>query len=96
MKIPKFENEKEEAEFWAQHSSLDYLDDTEEVTEPIVISDALKNKIVKRRENKKLLTLRIDDTLIKDAKRIAQKKAVGYQTLMRMWIAEGINREKAS
>lgn len=96
MKIPKFKNEKEEAEFWAKHSSIDYLDDTEETAEPIELSKSLKNKIVERRKNKKLLTLRIDDKLIKDAKHIAQKKAVGYQTLMRMWIAEGIRKEKAS
>lgn len=94
MKIPKFKSEKEEAEFWDTHSALDYLDDTVEVKEPIILSPALKKKIEKKRKNKVLLTLRLDQSLIKETKKIAEQKAIGYQTLMRMWIAEGLSQEK--
>ena len=30
-RIPKFNNESEEAEFWATHDTMDYIDDTEPV-----------------------------------------------------------------
>ena len=96
MKIPKFKSQKEEIEFWDTHDLTDYLDDMEEVKEPIELSAGLKSKIIRRRHAKKLLTLRLDKDLIDKAKRVARKKAIGYQTLMRMWIAEGLNREKAS
>ena len=93
MKLPKFKTEEEEIKFWDTHSLTDYIDDTEEVKEPIVLSEELKSKILSRRKLKKPLTLRLDPELIERTKLVAQKKAVGYQTLMRMWIAEGLNRE---
>lgn len=94
MKIPKFKSEREAAEFWATHSVADYWDDTQEVREPIRVSKELQGKIINRRQAKRLLTLRLDRDLIDQAKKVARKKAVGYQTLMRMWIAEGLRREK--
>ncbi|MDQ7839257.1 MAG: CopG family antitoxin [Thermodesulfobacteriota bacterium] len=95
-KIPKFKSEEEEIHFWDTHSLADYWDDTEEVREPIQVSEELRKKIIKRRENKQLLTIRIEKDLIEKAKKVARKKAIGYQTQMRMWIAEGIQREKAN
>ena len=93
MKIPKFKSEEQEAAFWDKHSAVDFLDDTIE-TNDIKLSPALKKKILERRKNKVLLTLRLDQDLIDKAKQLAGKKAVGYQTLMRMWIAEGIEHER--
>ncbi|HPZ07365.1 MAG TPA: CopG family antitoxin [Candidatus Eremiobacteraeota bacterium] len=92
MKIPFFKSEEEEIEFWDTHSSVDYFDDTEEVKEKIEISNELQKKILKRKQKKKLLTIRLDQELIDKTKKIAKSKAIGYQTLMRMWIAEGLNR----
>jgi predicted DNA binding CopG/RHH family protein len=51
----------------------------------------------KRNENKRikrLLTIRVDPEQIEATRKIAQRKSIGYQTLMRMWIAEGIERER--
>lgn len=92
MKIPKFKSEKEERTFWNTHSVADYLEDTEEIEETIQISEKLKSKIKQRK--KKLLTIRLDEEIIEATKKAAYKKAVGYQTLMRMWIVEGLNRDK--
>jgi predicted DNA binding CopG/RHH family protein len=93
MKIPKFKSEQEEIEFWDTHSSVNYLEDSEEVKDPPELSDELKEKIIGRKQKKRLLTLRLDQELIDRTKEIAQRKAIGYQTLMRMWIAESLNRE---
>jgi len=95
-KIPQFKNEKEEVEFWSTHSATDFLEDTEEVKEGFEISKELREKISGRRDVKKMLSLRLDKELIDMTKVIARRKAIGYQTLMRMWIAEGIRRDKAS
>jgi len=95
MKIPKkFKSEKEEAQFWDKHSAVDFLKETQEVND-FELSDSLKAKIIKRRQNKVLLTLRVDPDLIEQTKKIAERKAIGYQTLMRMWIADGLDQEKA-
>jgi len=93
-KIPKFKTEKEEAKFWATHSVADFWEDLEEPEKKIELSEELKQKILKRRETKKLLTIRLNEEHIESAKKIARQKAIGYQTLMRMWIVEGINKEK--
>lgn len=81
-KIPKFRSLKEESEFWDTHSVLDYLDDTKEV----------KGHFIDARPAKKLVSIRFDPELITAAKRIARTKGVGYQTLLRMWAYEGLNR----
>jgi hypothetical protein len=53
-------------------------------------------KQAENRRAKKLLTIRMDPKQIEIARKIAQRKSIGYQTLMRMWIAEGIEREQDS
>jgi len=45
---------------------------------------------------KRLLTIRVDPEQIEMTRKIAKRKSIGYQTLMRMWIAEGIERELES
>jgi hypothetical protein len=48
--IPDFETEKEEQEFWATHSSLDY--DMEQVAENFEISDMAKTQLISIRMEK--------------------------------------------
>ncbi len=91
----KIKSEKEEAEFWDQHSAAEYIEGTEEV-KGLDLSSRLKEEIIERRKKKKkLLTLRLDQETIEKAKEIARTKSVGYQTLMRMWIVERIHSEGA-
>lgn len=92
-KIPHFKSEEEEAEFWATHSVVDYLEETE--PEHLELDPELQRKIRERVARKKRVTLRLDPEQIQAAKAIAKEKGLPYQTLVRMWIVEGIKREKA-
>lgn len=93
-KIPNFKSEKEEALFWDTHSPVEYQKELEEVKEPFVFSPTLLKKIAKRKlERKRTLTIRIGQQQIDLAKVLAKQKGLGYQTLMRMWIIEGIEHE---
>jgi predicted DNA binding CopG/RHH family protein len=83
-KIPKFKSEKEEADFWSTHDSADYFAATKEV----------KAKFT--RPKKKLVSLRLDDKTIKDLKKIADSKGIGYLQLVRMWVLENLNKSKAA
>lgn len=83
-RIPKFKSEKEEAAFWATHDSTDYLEDTKEV----------KAKFT--RPKKKLVSLRLDEKTIKDLKKIAEGKGIGYLELVRMWVLENLRKTKAA
>jgi len=93
-KLPKFKSEEEEARFWETHSALDYHDEFTEVKEPFTFSSTLVKKAAKNREGRKRhLTLRMGQQQINLAKGIARYKGLGYQTLMRMWVIEGIHKE---
>lgn len=95
--IPKFKSEEEEARFWDTHSPLDYPNEFVEVEEPFKFAPALLREAAKRREGKKRsLTLRMGQLQIDLAKVIAKYKGLGYQTLMRMWVVEGIHKELAA
>lgn len=83
-KIPKFKSEKAEADFWATHDSIDYLSETKEV------------KVKFARPNKKLVSLRLDEKTIRELKKIAESKGIGYLQLVRMWVLENLNKLKAA
>lgn len=83
-KIPKFKTEKEEADFWATHDSADYLAGTKKVN------------VKFSRPKKKLVSLRLDEKTIKDLKKIADGKGIGYLQLVRMWVLENLIKSKAA
>lgn len=54
-KTPDFKTEEEEAKFWDTHDSTNFLDDTEEVKEPIfVLPKAKKKQTTKRLPSTKI------------------------------------------
>ena len=85
-KLPRFASEQEEAEFWASHDSIKYLDDTEPVD--VTFVDA--------RPPKKQISLRLDTDAIEELKAVAQRKGIGYQTLIRIWVMERLAQERAT
>jgi predicted DNA binding CopG/RHH family protein len=53
----------------------------------------LRDEIISKRELKKSVTLRLEPSQIEAVKKIAAKKGLPYQTLIRLWIAEKIRNE---
>lgn len=82
--IPAFKSEQEEADFWDTHDSTEYLDDME--PEEATFVDA--------RPRKRSISLRIDADAIDELRNIADRKGMGYQTLIRMWVMERLEKEK--
>lgn len=83
-KIPKFDSEREEAQFWETHDSTQFLSETEPI-------DAV---FVDARPAKKLISFRLDPAAIDRLRTVAKRKGIGYQTLMRMWVMERLNQEQ--
>jgi len=91
--LPKFRSDKEAAEYFEQHSVADAWGQLPE-GRPVKLSAALAKSIKERHARAKSpISLRLAADQIAAAKRIAAAKSVGYQTQLRMWIAEGIRRE---
>lgn len=91
-KIPKFKTEEEEARFWDEHDSIEFIEDFEQVD--IKVAPELEKEILNKRELKKPITLRLAPKQIDAVKKIAIKKGLPYQTLIGMWITEKIKTEK--
>jgi predicted DNA binding CopG/RHH family protein len=91
--LPKFRSDKDAAEFFETRSVADVWDQlpTEQPAKP---SAALAKSIRGRHQRAKSpISLRLVPEQIAAGKKIAAAKSVGYQTQLRMWIAEGIRRE---
>lgn len=81
--IPKFKNEDEEREFWANHDSVDYVD----------WSKAQRVIFPNLKLTKKPISLRVTTSLLAKVKAIANKKDMPYQTLMKQYISKGVEEE---
>jgi predicted DNA binding CopG/RHH family protein len=91
--LPKFRSDKEAAEYFESHSVADVWDQLPE-DQPAKPSAALAKGIrLRHARAKSPISLRLAPEQIAAAKKIASAKSVGYQTQLRMWIAEGIRRE---
>lgn len=91
--LPRFRSDKEAADYFQTHSVADVWNQLPEA-EPAKVSKALEKSIRERHTTAKSpISIRLGPEQIAAAKKIAAAKSVGYQTQLRMWIAEGIRRE---
>lgn len=91
--LPKFPSDKATAEYFETHSVAEVWNQLPE-GEPAKASKALEKSIRERHKAAKSpISIRLGPEQIAAAKRIAAAKSVGYQTQLRMWIADGIRRE---
>lgn len=80
LNIPEFKNEDDEAEFWDNIDLSEYL-------EP---SDLKKISFPNLKPTKRLISLRIEHSLVQKAKEKAAEMHIPYQTLMRKILHEGL------
>lgn len=81
--IPKFKNEDEEAEFWGTHDSTEYFDWTK----------AKRVTFPNLKPSTKTITIRVSESLLNNLKRIANKKDVPYQSLVKIFLDDKIREE---
>jgi predicted DNA binding CopG/RHH family protein len=82
-RIPKFKSEAAEREFWATHDSTDYVD-----------WDAAKRVVLpKLKPSQKTISLRLPAMMLAELKRLANKRDVPYQSLLKVFLAEKLREE---
>ncbi|HSX08993.1 MAG TPA: BrnA antitoxin family protein [Candidatus Saccharimonadales bacterium] len=81
--IPQFKNEKEEADFWATHDTTEYFD----------TSNAVEIDFPNLKPTTKTITLRLPVSLLNKIRKIANKKDVPYQSLMKVFLDEKAKEE---
>jgi predicted DNA binding CopG/RHH family protein len=82
-KIPKFKSEADEREFWAKEDSAEYID----------WENARKVMLPKLRPSLKTISLRLPENMLAELKLLANKRDIPYQSLLKMFLAERIDKE---
>jgi predicted DNA binding CopG/RHH family protein len=85
--IPDFKSQEEEAAFWDAHDSSDYVD----------WSKAEKAIFPNLKLSTESISLRLPSPLLAHIKELANEKDVPYQSLMKVYLSNQVERElKAS
>jgi len=84
--IPRFANDDEERRFWAKHDALDYFD-WDRAAQPAFPS---------LKPSTSSISLRLPVSMLEELKALANKRDVPYQSLMKVFLAERIERERAA
>ncbi len=82
-KIPKFNTEDEERDFWSRSDSIEYIDWKKS-----------KSQIFsKLKPSTKTISLRLPESLLNELKLLANKRDVPYQSLIKIFLKERIDKE---
>jgi predicted DNA binding CopG/RHH family protein len=82
-KIPDFKSPAEEAEFWDENDSADYVD----------WSKADRAVFSNLKVSTESISLRLPSPLLARIKELANERDVPYQSLMKVYLSEQVKRE---
>jgi predicted DNA binding CopG/RHH family protein len=83
-KLPEFKNEDAERKFWATADSTEYVD----------WQSAKRKNFVQLKPSLKTISLRLPVSMIEDLKVLANRRDVPYQSLLKVFLAERLARER--
>ena len=86
--LPKFKNEDEEFEFWSNLDTSEYLEASD--LKPFNIDELINMAKPKTRK----MTIRLPENWIVQAKAIAVKLDIPYQSLIKQFIHQGLEEKK--
>ena len=84
--MPAFKSESEERAFWETHDTAEYVDWSR--AKPAVFPDL--------RPSTETISLRLPAGLLAELKILANKRDVPYQSLMKVFLAERVARERGT
>ena len=85
-KVPKFKSEDKEREFWAKEDSTQYID----------WSHARRVILPRLKPSLKTISLRLPELMLSELKLLANKRDVPYQSLIKIFLAERLEKELES
>lgn len=92
VQMPRFKNEDEEADWWASPDGRAYVKEKSSAGgSKRVAGSRLVAKL--NQKTSVQIAIRLPETDIKRAREIAGRKGIGYQTLLKMLVHEGLRRE---
>ena len=82
--IPKFRSETAEGAFWAEHDSTEFID----------WQAAQRRRFPNLKPSLRTISLRLPVSMIENLKVLAHKRDVPYQSLLKIFLAERLERER--
>ncbi len=82
--IPEFQTEAEERQFWETHDSSEYLDWNK--AGPVAFPHL--------KPSTKTISLRLPEILLERIKTEARKRDMPYQSLIKYWLFEDVDRHR--
>lgn len=82
-RVPRFKDEAAERKFWASHDSTEYVD--WDAAERVVLPNL--------KATQRTISLRLPAMMLAELKRLANKRDVPYQSLLKMFLAERLEEE---
>lgn len=84
--IPRFATEDEERDFWGSHDTVEYFN----------WSKAVLATLPELKPSTTTISLRLPAFLLEELKALANERDVPYQSLMKVFLAERIARERGA
>ena len=82
--IPRFASEEAERRFWAEHDSVDYFD----------WSKSAQPSFPDLKPSTTSISIRLPVSMLEQLKALANERDVPYQSLMKVYLAERLARER--
>jgi predicted DNA binding CopG/RHH family protein len=82
--VPEFRSEQEERQFWSTHDSTTLID----------WKSAERRRFPNLKPSLRTISLRLPVAMIEDLKILANKRDVPYQSLLKVFLAERLERER--
>ena len=82
--IPEFRSEAAERTFWAEHDSTEFID----------WQAAQRRRFPNLKPSLRTISSRLPVSMIEDLKVLANKRDVPYQSLLKVFLAERLERER--
>ena len=82
--VPEFPSEETERAFWAEQDSTEFID----------WHSAERHKFPNLKPTLRTISLRLPVSMIEDLKVLANKRDVPYQSLLKVFLAERLEKER--
>ncbi|MFI5307503.1 MAG: BrnA antitoxin family protein [Polyangiales bacterium] len=82
--VPPFTSEDQERKFWAKHDTTEYFD----------WSKAVQPTFPELKPSTTAISIRLPISMLEELKSLANEQDVPYQSLMKLYLAERIRRER--
>ena len=94
LKAPQFKSESEEADWWASPAGRAYVKQKSAEAQSKGIKAKGSSLVAKLNQKRsRQIAIRLPEADLAQARKIAERKGIGYQTLLKMLVREGLLRE---